>query len=130
MASTKESSKAKKNHDTAVHSETTATMLTFAEPPADSNPETVATECSRQGFTSIGIAITGPNQIIDFSLIDDPMCADLAASIEICVDSKGFFIPALTGTLQTFHAKGVQIKFSNFAKGIASLMKPKSEVLG
>jgi hypothetical protein len=134
MASKKssKSSKAASQPPTAelVHSEATATMLSFANPPVENDPQTVATDCSRQGFTAIGINIVSGAQIIDFSLIDPNMCADLAAAIEICVDTKGFFIPALTGTLQILNQKAVQITFTNFAKAIAQLIKPKSAVLG
>jgi hypothetical protein len=114
--------------DELVHTEATATMLTFANPP-ENDSQTVATACSHQGFTAIGINIVSGSDIIDFSLIDSGMCPDLASAIELCVDSKGFFIPALTGTMQVLNQKSVQISFANFAKAIAQLMKPKGNVL-
>jgi hypothetical protein len=112
-----------------VHTEATTTMLSFANPPARSDPQSVATGCSRQGFTTIGINIVSDDQIIDFSLIDPSMCADLASAIELCVDTKGFFIPALTGTLQVLNQKKAQITFGNFCKASAQLIKPKADVI-
>ena len=135
MASKKSSKSSKKAaaaqpQTEPVHSEATATMLSFANPPVENDPQTVATDCSRQGFTAIGINIISGAQIIDFSLIDDNMCTDLAAAIEVCVDTKGFFIPAISGTMLILHQKSAQITFTNFAKGIAQLIKPKSQVMG
>ncbi|MEA2462336.1 MAG: hypothetical protein QOJ98_83 [Acidobacteriota bacterium] len=111
-----------------VHTEATATMLTFANPP-ENDPQTVGSSCSNEGFSAIGIRIVSGGDIIDFSLIDPGMCADLASAIELCVDSKGFFIPALTGTMQVLNQKSVQITFANFGKAIAQLIKPKGSVL-
>jgi hypothetical protein len=111
-----------------ISSEATATMLSFANPPTQTDPQSVAADCSRQAFAAIGINIGSTATIIDFSTIDSGMCADLAASIETCVDSKNFFVPALTGTMQVLNQKSVQITFINFAKGIAQLLKPKGDV--
>jgi hypothetical protein len=114
--------------DELVHTEATATMLTYANPP-ENDSQTVATSCSQQGFGAIGIRIVSGNDIIDFSLLDTGMCSDLASAIERCVDSKGFFIPALTGTMLVLNQKSVQITFANFAKAIGQLIKPKGSVL-
>jgi hypothetical protein len=114
--------------DELVHTEATATMLTYANPP-ENDTQTVAANCSHQGFEAIGIKIVSGADIIDFSLIDPSMCRDLASSIERCVDAKGFFIPALTGTMQVLNQKSVQITFANFSKAIAELIKPKASVL-
>lgn len=114
--------------DELVHTEATATMLTFANPP-ENDTQTVATNCSHQGFSAVGINIVSGTDIIDFSLIDPSMCGDLASAIELCVDAKGFFIPALTGTMQVLNQKSVQITFANFSKAIAQLIKPKASVL-
>jgi hypothetical protein len=112
-----------------VHTEVTTVMLSFANPPTQSDPQSVATDCSRQGFTAIGINIVSDDQIIDFSLIDPSMCADLATAVELCVDTKGFFSPALTGTLRILNQKKAQITFGNFCKAIAQLLKPKVDVI-
>jgi hypothetical protein len=112
----------------SVDSEATATLLSFANPPQANDPHSVAADCCSQGFSAIGINMAGASEIIDFSLIDDQMCADLASALEICVTSNGFFIPALTGTLQVLHEKSSQITLGNFVNAIAQVMRQQSEV--
>jgi hypothetical protein len=113
--------------DDAVHTETTVTMMSFANPPsAAQSSATVAQACAKSGFSSIGIAVSSSAQIIDFSLIDDGMCQTLASSLEVCVDAGTFSVPALAGTFMIMQQKSAQITFANFITGLTQLMSPKS----
>jgi hypothetical protein len=123
-------SKKKKKSSTAPVSagstDATVTMMSFANPPAAAtSPATVADGCAKAGFAAIGILVSSDAQIIDFSLIDDGMCQTLASSIEVCVDGKGFSIPALTGTFMIMQRKGTQITVGNFVTALTQLMSSK-----
>lgn len=102
----------------------TTTMLTFANPPQTSTAPDVATQCSQQGFTAIGITNLKPADVIDFSRFDQQSCIDLGDSIVLCVSSKGFRLPALGGTFDIMRVQGTQITFDNFTKAITQMMKP------
>src|ERR1700686_2217634 len=67
----------------------TTTMLTFANPPQTSTAPDVATQCSQQGFTAVGITNLKPADVIDFSRFDQQSCIDLGDSIVLCVSSNG-----------------------------------------
>jgi hypothetical protein len=101
-----------------------ATMLTFSNPPQTSTAPDVATQCSQQGFTTIGITNLKPDDVIDFSRFDQQSCIDLGDAIVICVSSKGFSLPALGGTFDIMRVQGTQITFDNFTKAITQMMKP------
>jgi hypothetical protein len=101
-----------------------ATMLTFANPPRTSTPADVATQCSQQGFTTVGITNVKPADVIDFSRFDQQSCIDLGDAIVLCVSSKGFSLPALGGTFDIMRVQGTQITFDNFTKAISQMMKP------
>jgi hypothetical protein len=107
-----------------VHTEATATLLAFANPADEKDP--VARGCVAGGLEVIGIS--GPFQPgfeIDFDAIDEDSCNDLANFIEICVDEKGFKVPALSGAFKLMHEQGTVITFANLVKAIAKLMTPK-----
>lgn len=110
-----------------VHTEATATMLSFANPPAANDAEAVAEECAQAGFAEIGIhGPLKPSDVIDFGAIDQASCEDLANSIEHCVGSKGFEIPSLSDVFVVMHQKGTKITFSNFIKALTVMMTPKA----
>ena len=102
----------------------TTTMLTFANPPQTSTAPDVATQCSQQGFTAVGITNLKPADVIDFSRFDQQSCIDLGDSIVLCVSSKGFSLPALGGTFDIMRVQGTQITFDNFTKAVTQMMKP------
>ena len=111
-----------------IHTEATAKLLAFANPPSGSEaePEPVARECVAAGLSTIGI--NGPfqnSQLIDFGAIDRDSCIDFANAIELCVDQRGFEIPAISGTFVIAHEEGVTITFGNLVRTITDLMKPK-----
>jgi hypothetical protein len=110
----------------AVHTATTVTMLSFANPPLSDDAGAVASDCAKQGFAVIGIKIGGPTDVIDFGRFDKQSCIDLANAIEICVDSKGFEVPSLAGTFDVMREHGTQITFANFVKALSKIMKPKA----
>ena len=109
-----------------VHTAATATMLSFANPPMAEDAEQVADECARQGFATVGVVIHTPSDVIDFARFDTQSCVDLANSIELCVDGKGFEVPSLAGTFDVMREQGTQITFANFVKALTKIMKPKS----
>jgi hypothetical protein len=104
-----------------VHTQTTATLLAFAEPPSGGGIQGVANDCTRQGFNAIGITNLQPSDIIDFSdsQFDQKTCNDLGDAIEICVDSKGFTIPNPAGSFDVMHDQGTRITFANLAAALA-----------
>ncbi len=102
-----------------------ATMLTFSNPPQTATAPDVATQCSQQGFTTIGITNLKPADVIDFSRFDQQSCIDLGDAIVLCVSSKGFSLPALGGTFDIMRVQGTQITFDNFTKAVTQMMKPK-----
>lgn len=109
-----------------VHTETTAALLLFASPPDEVPAQAVARECAAGGLESIGIhGPFGDDNVIDFSAMDSQSRDDLADFLAICVDQKGFKIPALNGTFDHFHAQGVKMTFGNFVKALTHVMKPK-----
>jgi hypothetical protein len=115
-----------KKKDKKVHTEATAALLAFANPPDFAQADAVARECTAQGLVSIGI--NGPfndGDIIDFGPIDEASCQDLAHSIELCVDSKGFEVPALSGAFIKMHANKMTITFGNLVKAITNVMTKK-----
>jgi len=119
-------SKKKAVSEKKVHTEATAALLAFANPPDFAPAETVARECTAQGLVSIGIK--GPfndGDIIDFGPFDEGTCADLANSIELCVDANGFEVPALTGAFVMMAAKKMTITFGNLVKAITNVMTKK-----
>jgi len=99
-------------------------MLTFANPPQASTATAVAAQCSRKGFTTIGITNVQPADVIDFSRFDQQSCIDLGDAIVLCVSSNGFSLPALGGTFDIMRVQGTQITFDNFTKAITQMMKP------
>jgi hypothetical protein len=109
----------------ATHTAATATMLTFANPPQSDDAASVANDCAKQGFATVGIKIKTPDDVIDFGRFDKQSCIDLANAIEICVDAKGYEVPSLAGTFDVMREHGTQITFSNFVKALTKIMKPK-----
>jgi hypothetical protein len=101
-----------------------ATMLTYSNPPQTVAAPDVATQCSQQGFTTIGITNLKPADVIDFSRFDQQSCIDLGDAIVLCVSSKGFSLPALGGTFDIMRVQGTQITFDNFTKAVTQMMKP------
>lgn len=108
-----------------VHTMATTTMLSFANPPQAEDAASVAIDCSKQSFSTIGIVIKKSTDVIDFGRFDTQSCIDLANAIEICVDGKGFEVPSLAGTFDVMREHGSQIAFANFVKALAKIMKPK-----
>lgn len=107
-------------------SHTTATLLAFSNPPSAVNPEPIALECVSAGLDTIGIpGPHDPSDVIDFGAIDETSCVDFADAIVICLDSKGFVVPSLSGSFVILHEKGTTITVGNLAKAIAAIMKPK-----
>jgi len=92
--------------------------------PATATADDVATQCSQQGFTTIGITDVKPADVIDFSRFDQQSCIDLGDAIVLCVSSKGFSLPALGGTFDIMRVEGTQITFDDFTKAITQMMKP------
>ena len=86
---------------------------------------TVASECSQQGFTTIGINDLLPADVIDFSRFDRQSCIDLGDAIVLCVSEKGFTMPAVGGTFDIMRVQGTQITFDTFTKDVQAMMKPK-----
>ena len=78
----------------AVRTPATAIMLAFANPPQSPSAATVATECSQQGFTTVGITDVQPADVIDFSRFDQQSCVDLGDAIVLCVAANGFSVRA------------------------------------
>jgi len=106
---------------------TTATLLSFANPPAGTDPAPIALGCIESGLDKIGIP--GPHQpsdLIDFGAIDEDSCVDFAQAVEICIGENGFFVPSLAGSFVLLHEKGTAITVANLASAIAVLMKPKA----
>jgi len=126
MASKKSPTKKTPQVPPHVHSAPTAAMLSFANPPLSDNAAAAANVCAKQGFATVGVVIANPTDVIDFSRFDPQSCTDLANSIEICVDGKGFEVPSLAGTFDVLREHGTQITFANFVKGLTSIMKPKA----
>jgi len=106
----------------------TAIMMAFANPPEAASAATVATDCSQQGFNTIGITNVLPDDVIDFSRFDQQSCVDLGDAIVLCIDTNGFSVPALGGTFDIMRVQGTQITFDNFTKAIAQMMKPKENL--
>lgn len=107
----------------AADPEAMATLLAFANPADTTN--TAARECVAGGLAAIGIG--GPFQPtfeIDFGAIDPTSCIDFANFIELCVDEKGFRVPALGGVFVRAHQRGTVITFANLVKTISELMQP------
>jgi len=126
MATTKKA-KLKADEEAPVHTEATATLLSFANPPTGATPGQIARDCVAGGLNAIGIH--GPfndNDKIDFGTIEEGSCVDFAHSIELCVSAKGFKLPPLAGTFVHLHANGSVIAFGNLVAAIAKLMKPKT----
>lgn len=109
-----------------VHTAATATMLAFANPPMAEDAGTVANECATAGFAAVGVVINGPSDVVDFGRFDTQSCVDLANSIEMCVDGKGYELPPLAGTFDVMREHGTQITLGNFVKALTAMMKPKS----
>lgn len=130
MASKKGSKKKKavsSSEGSKVHTNTTATLLAFANPPLATDAQPVARECVSAGLSTIGIS--GPHQpgdLIDFGAIDRDSCIDFANAIELCVDQHGFIVPALSGTFVIMHEQGTVITFANLVRAIAELMTSKA----
>jgi hypothetical protein len=116
------------NAGPAVRTPATAIMLAFANPPQSPSATTVATECSQQGFNTVGITDVQPADVIDFSRFDQQSCVDLGDAIVLCVDANGFRLPALGGTFDIMRVQGTQITFDNFTKAIVQMMKPQATV--
>ena len=108
-----------------VHTDATATLLAFANPLAG-DPEPIARECVSVGLETIGIhGPFEPDFLIDFGGLSRDDCIDFANAIEICVGTKGFGVPALSGPFVIMHEKGITITFANLVKAIAKMMRPK-----
>jgi hypothetical protein len=111
----------------AIHTESTATFLAFAEPPFGASADDVARACAAQGLQDIGIQ--GPfsdDDIIDFGAMTGQQCDDLDESIQSCVDGKGFNLPPLGATFDVLRQKGIKLKFANFVKAISAQMTPNA----
>lgn len=110
-----------KKPEPAIHTQTTATLLAFADPPSAAGIPNVAEECTRAGFNAIGITNLQPTDTIDFGddQFTEKTCNDLGDAIEICVDGKGFTIPNLAGSFSTLHQQGSRITVANLIAAIA-----------
>jgi len=127
MASKKSSSKSNGGNQ-PVHTEATATLLAFSNPPTSATPGQIARDCVTSGLNAIGIH--GPfsdSDKIDFGAIDRQSCIDFGDSVVICIDGKGFIVPSLSGTFVILHEKGTVITFGNLVAAITKMMTPKGE---
>jgi hypothetical protein len=99
-------------------------VTTEPEAPQTPTAAAVATECSQNGFTTIGITNVQPADVIDFSRFDQQSCIDLGDAIVLCIAANGFTIPALGGTFDTMRVERMQITFEDFITAVTQMMKP------
>lgn len=108
-----------------LHSETTALLLTFAEPPTMSKGD-VAQQCVEAGLNAIGILGPYPDtKPIDFGAISRDACIAFGQTIELCVDGKGFVIDGLAGAFVQLHQRSIVVLFGNLVKAITSGLEAK-----
>jgi hypothetical protein len=106
--------------------ETTAMLLTFAEPPAASKHD-VAQECVGAGLIAIGINPPyKDSDPVDFGAISRQNCIAFGQTIELCVDGKGFEVDGLPSAFRQLHDGGNVVLFGNLVKAVTNLMVPKS----